>query len=130
MRSYPLLNESERAASPAVFGWMPFGAAPGVEHVAIAGDLCLATAAELDTVLRAIRVDARVVLLDLTAVAFLDSSGVHVMEHADARLRRQGRRLVVMPGDDSVQRVLEITGASERLEFVSTNSGLRELLAA
>jgi anti-sigma B factor antagonist len=130
MEFYPLLNESERATSPAVFGWRPFQCAPDIEHVAIAGDLCLATAAELDDVLRAIRDDARTILLDLTAVTFLDSSGVHVIEHADARLRGQGRELVLVPGDDTIQRVFEITHASERLQFIRRDSGLHQLLAA
>jgi anti-anti-sigma factor len=130
MSPYSPLSDAQRAASPAVFGWMPFHGAPAVEHVAVAGHLCLATAAELEQVFRAIRPDARLILLDLSAVFFLDSSGVHVIENAAAKLRRQGRQLVVLPGGKTIQRVLDITGASERLEFVDSDKSLRDLLAA
>lgn len=130
MSSYSLLTDSERDASPAVFGCLPFHGAPGVEHVAVAGHLCLATAAELETVFAAVRRDASVILLDLSAVMFLDSSGVHVIEKAADDLHRQGRELVVLRGGETIQRVFEITGASDRLRFIRSDSGLRELLAA
>ncbi len=130
MGRYPTPTDSQREASPAVFAWLPFHAAPDVEHVAVAGDLCFATVAELATVFGAIRTDAAVIMLDLSAVGFLDSSGVHVIENAARELRRQGRELVVVPGDWTVQRVFEITGATDRLRFVDSDRGLRELLAA
>jgi anti-sigma B factor antagonist len=130
MSSYSLLTDTQRESSPAVFGWMPFHGTPSVEHVAVAGDLCLATAGEFEQVFAALRPDAGMVLLDLTAVFFLDSSGVHVIENAARELRRQGRQLVVLPGGETIQRVFEITGAGERLEFVDTDADLRDLLAA
>ncbi|HEY2770770.1 MAG TPA: STAS domain-containing protein [Solirubrobacteraceae bacterium] len=130
MSSYSLPTESQRDSSPAVFGWMPFHGTHDVEHVAVGGHLCLATAGEFQQVFAAIRPGARVILLDLSAVFFLDSTGVHVIETAAAELRAQGRQLLVLPGGETIQRVFEITGARERLEFVDTNADLRELLAA
>jgi anti-anti-sigma factor len=130
MSSYTPLTQSQRDASPAVFGWMPFDGTSDVEHVAVAGHLCLATAAEFERVFAALRPDAKTILLDLSAVFFLDSTGVHVIENAAEHLARQGRHLLVMPGGATTQRVLEITGASERLELVASDAGLRELLAA
>jgi anti-sigma B factor antagonist len=130
MSPYSPLTQTQREASPAVFGWMPFHGTPDVEHVAVAGHLCLATAAEFEQVFAALPPDANTVLLDLSAVFFLDSTGVHVIEDAAEALERQGRHLLVMPGSATIQRVFEITGASERLEFVDSNAGLRDLLAA
>lgn len=130
MSPYLPLTQTQRDESPAVFGWMPFHGTPSIEHVAVAGHLCLATAAELERVFAAIRPDARMILLDLSAVFFLDSTGVHVIENAAADLSRQGRRLVVLPGSQTIQRVFDITGAGDRLEFVDSDGGLRELLAA
>jgi anti-anti-sigma factor len=130
MSSYTPLTKTQRDTSPAVFGWMPFRGACNIEHVAVAGHLCLATAGDFERVFAAIRPDARMILLDLSAVFFLDSSGVHVIENAADELRRQDRQLVVLPGGETIRRVFDITGASERLEFVDTHAGLRELIAA
>lgn len=128
--AYPLLSDSERAASPAVFGWMPFEAAPGVAHLAVAGDLCFATASEFETVIAAVRRQAEVIVLDLSAVGFLDSSGVHVIVSAAAELSETGRQLLVLPATEAIRRVFEITGASERVRFLAVDGGLQELLAA
>jgi len=54
-------------------------------------------------------------VVDLTAVRFLDSSGIRVLLEADLTARSQGRRLRVVGAAGVVQRCLEITGLAARL---------------
>jgi anti-anti-sigma factor len=58
------------------------------------------------------------VALDLRELEFMDSSGLRLVVLADQRLRDVGRRLLLVRGPQSVQRVFEITRTGERLEFV------------
>ena len=61
-----------------------------------------------------------VVALDLRALDFLDSSGLRVVVLANARLDENERRLVLVRGSSTVQRVFEITRMTERLDFVAS----------
>ena len=96
-------------------------ARPDGVHVELAGELDLATAPKLEEELR--RVEERgagLILLDLQKLAFMDSSGLRSVLAADARAREAGRRLVLVRGDERVQRVLRITRLDERLEIVDS----------
>jgi anti-sigma B factor antagonist len=62
------------------------------------------------------------VVLDLSRLAFIDSSGLHVMIELAGRSAAQNVRLVIIPGPRAVQRVFEITGLAERLPFLDTES--------
>ena len=57
-------------------------------------------------------------MLDLRGLEFMDSSGLRLVITAEARLREAGRRLVLVRGNDTVQRVFEITKMVDRLDFV------------
>jgi anti-anti-sigma factor len=59
-----------------------------------------------------------VVALDLRELEFLDSSGLRAVVLASRHLTDNERRLVLVRGPSSVQRVFEITRMTERLEFV------------
>jgi anti-anti-sigma factor len=59
-----------------------------------------------------------VLVLDLSQLSFLDSTGLRAVVTADERARSNGRRLVVVRGPDPVQRVFAITRLEERLEMV------------
>jgi anti-sigma B factor antagonist len=92
---------------------------PDGVHVELSGELDLATAPKLEDELK--RVEAAspaLLLLDLRPLAFMDSSGLRALLAADARAREAGRRLVLVRGDERVQRVLRITRLDERLEIV------------
>jgi len=87
--------------------------------VALTGELDLATAPKLEDELR--RVEARrpaLVVIDLKPLSFMDSSGLRALIAADSRAREAGSRLVLVRGDERVQRVLRITRLDERLEIV------------
>ena len=59
-----------------------------------------------------------VIALDLRGLDFLDSSGLRTIVLTGTQLADEDRRLVLVRGSQSVQRVFEITRMTERLEFV------------
>jgi len=52
-------------------------------------------------------------VLDLRAVTFMDSSGLHVLLEARQRARARGVDLSVSPGPPAVQRIFDVTGTAE-----------------
>ena len=66
----------------------------------------------------AARPEIRRVVLDLRRLDFLDSSGLRSVALPDRRRSPSGRSLVLVRGNESVQRVFEITRMVERLTFV------------
>ena len=59
-----------------------------------------------------------VLVLDLSKLTFLDSTGLRCLVTADERGREAGRRVVIVRGPDPVQRVFAITRLEERLDMV------------
>ncbi|MGH3915858.1 MAG: STAS domain-containing protein [Pseudonocardiaceae bacterium] len=59
-----------------------------------------------------------VVVLDLTGLDFMDSSGVRVILQADNRAREHGRRLTLIIGTGPPHRVLSILGLTEQLDVI------------
>ena len=94
--------------------------------VALAGELDLRGATILDPELERIAGEPAdtPVVLDLRGLEFMDSSGLRSVMVADATLRRTGRRMVLVRGGDSVQRVFEVTRMEDRLQFVDDPSDL------
>jgi anti-anti-sigma factor len=58
------------------------------------------------------------VVLDLRAVTFMDSTGVHLILETDAAARTSGWELLLIEGPASVQRTFELAGVRESLPFV------------
>jgi anti-sigma B factor antagonist len=74
------------------------------------------------------------VVLDLSRLAFIDSSGLHATVELSVRLADTNRRLVIIPGPAPVQRLFEITGLLAGLPFLdertqSADGRLRPALA-
>lgn len=78
--------------------------------VHLAGELDVDTTPELERTLRDPDSQARLVVLDMRDLAFMDSSGVHAIVNASARVRRLGRRLVILRGPPDVDRLFALTG--------------------
>ncbi len=85
----------------------------------VAGELDLSTAGRLDDELeRAAATDAATIVVDLDHVDFIDSSGLQVLiKHACDEER--GERIRLTQGSPQAQRLFQITGARDRLPFVS-----------
>ena len=91
----------------------------GLVHVALVGELDLSTVAKVQEALR--RIEAAgpaTVVVDLSKLTFLDSTGLRCIVTADERARNEGRRIVIVRGPDAVQRVFAITRLEDRLEIV------------
>jgi anti-sigma B factor antagonist len=86
----------------------------GMAGVAVRGEIELATAPELTAALDdAIRASAGPFVVDLTAVDFLDSSGIGCLVRARALLGQDERSLAVICPPGIARRALELTGFDE-----------------
>lgn len=63
------------------------------------------------------------IVLDLSDVEFIDSTGLQLIVSADARSRREGRLLELVKGSDRVHRVFRMTLLNERLAFIDRAPG-------
>ena len=91
--------------------------------VAVGGELDLAVAPWFEAaVAGALAHEPRTVVVDLSAVDFMDSSGVHVLLSVHRRAAAQSMRLVVVPGPAPVQRLLSVCGVDSVLAFSSAES--------
>ncbi|MGZ6707676.1 MAG: STAS domain-containing protein [Solirubrobacteraceae bacterium] len=93
-----------------------------VATVAVTGELDLATAPRLSSAV-AEHGDAKVLVLDMTATTFIDSTGVRTLLQAHGRSAGSGSRLVVVAGDGAVRRVLELCELDGRLTIVGDHPG-------
>ena len=83
------------------------------------GEMDLATADVVDRELqKAEASDARRIILDLSGVEFIDSSGLKVLVHAARRSDSDSNRLAVMPGAGQVAETLRLTGIEKLLTLV------------
>ncbi|HEY1277297.1 MAG TPA: STAS domain-containing protein [Thermoleophilaceae bacterium] len=97
----------------------------GQAHVALRGELDLSTVGQVQDALERVEASSpRVLVVDLSKLTFLDSTGLRCLVTADERAREQERRFVIVRGPDAVQRVFSITGLEERLEIVDDISGI------
>jgi len=93
--------------------------------IAPEGDLDIASVGDLRAALSdAARVGAGAVVVDLTQVTFIDSSGLGALVELHRRLRRSGRRLaVVAPGGSAPAVLLDLAGLRGRLPISETRRG-------
>jgi anti-sigma B factor antagonist len=97
----------------------------GLVHVALVGELDLSTVAKVQEELRRVEVESPATLVvDLSKLTFLDSTGLRCIVTADERAREEGRRIVIVRGPDAVQRVFAITRLDDRLEMVDDVSSI------
>jgi anti-sigma B factor antagonist len=105
--------------SPFVCTWEQGGS--GAAWVHVAGELDLATAPQLGQALREARLYARLVVLDLRELTFMDSSGVHViLDNARGACQASGR-LILARGSSHIDRLLALTGVCDEVETFELN---------
>ncbi len=90
----------------------------GTTRIALSGELDIATGPDLEQALdtQLTQGDGDVVL-DLRDVTFIDSSGLRVVLVASRSATAAGRRLVVVPGDGQVIRVIRLAQVEDRLDL-------------
>lgn len=93
--------------------------------LSLSGEFDLAGIEKFERELRKLEAAAPAVLVvDLSGLAFMDSSGLRALVLADRRAQKAGRRLAIVPGQPAVRRVFEITQLDGRLDLVESASAL------
>lgn len=91
----------------------------GVALVALGGELDLSVVDQLDSaVQQAVGDGLRLVVLDLSALSFCDSSGLGGLLRAARVLREADGTLLVAGAHDAVQRLLQLTSMERALTIV------------
>ena len=97
----------------------------GLVHIALKGELDLSSVRKVQDELDRVEASSPpIVVLDLSKLTFLDSTGLRCLVTADERAREAGRRVVIVRGPEAVQRVFAITRLEERLEIVDDASAV------
>lgn len=112
-------DRSRRKQPPGIGELTIASARDGVTHtISVAGELDLATADAVQVALeRAESSDAEAIVLDLSGLTFMDSTGVRLLVEAHARSQGDSNRLVLVRGSKPVQRVLKLSGVDGLLPF-------------
>ena len=99
----------------------------GAVHLILTGELDISTAQRLEDDLRRIEAEKpQLIVLDLQELTFMDSTGLRLLITADTRAREGQRKLVIVQGNEMVQRVMRLTRLDERLTIVADPGALAE----
>ncbi|HWC27833.1 MAG TPA: STAS domain-containing protein [Solirubrobacteraceae bacterium] len=103
----------------------------GTRLVTLGGELDVFTAgAEVQELLEECAEGACHVVLDMSAVTFIDSSGLALLIKTDRRLSAADRRLVVLRPHPNVRRILELTGLDQLLSVADSSTDCGALIGA
>ena len=93
----------------------------GVERLAVAGELDLATVPVLERAFDAVFGDdeVRMIVVDLAQLSFLDSSGLHLLLRMTEACEPSDR-LRVIGGSPAVARLLDVSGTRHLLPLISS----------
>lgn len=92
--------------------------AGGVHSIGLVGELDLATAGAVeDALVSAEAGDANAIVVDLSGLTFIDSTGLRLLVGAANRSRADADRLMLLKGPPAVQRVFRLTALEEHLPF-------------
>lgn len=78
-----------------------------------------------DAVRRAFAFKPEHIVLDLSQLAFIDSTGIQVVIELSRSARQANVHLVICPGSQQVQRVFELCGLIKRLPFLPAGADQR-----
>ena len=95
----------------------------GMVVLRLEGELDLVTADRVQERLDEAAGSRADVVIDLSGVEFMDSTGLRLIVSADLCAKQEGRRLLLRRGPAHVHRVFQIALLEERLTFVSGADG-------
>lgn len=98
--------------------------------LAVAGEVDIQTAAELQTAIEAAGNRALELWVELSDTTFMDSSGLHALVQSRAHLAQAGRRLVLICPQGPVLRVLALTGLDQLFEIYATRGAANHGITA
>lgn len=94
-----------------------------VHTICLSGELDLGTADGVDAELQRVEAtDAWTIVVDLSGLTFISSTGVQLLVDAEVRSRADSQRLTLLRAPPAVQRVLEICGVDAALPFATRGS--------
>jgi anti-anti-sigma factor len=94
-------------------------------HLTLTGEFDLAGVQQFqDAIAKAEADHPKTLVIDMSSLSFMDSSGLRALVMADERARAAERRLAIVPGPPQVRRVFEITQLEQRLDLVDDASSL------
>jgi anti-anti-sigma factor len=97
----------------------------GVAHMVLAGEFDLAALPQFEDAIAAVEAEGpAAIVVDLSGLTFMDSSGLRALVTADERARNAARRLAIVPGPPPVRRVFEITQLDKKLDLVEDASAV------
>jgi anti-sigma B factor antagonist len=71
--------------------------------------------------------NAELIVVDLRAVEFMDSTALHLLLEARQQAHESGRRFALIRGPEQVQRVFDLTGMTATLTIVDAPEQLLEV---
>jgi anti-anti-sigma factor len=92
----------------------------------LSGELDLVTAPELEAVILQICGDGKAVVLDLSRITSMDSCGLRLILLARSLCRECGSEFLVIPGEQNIDHLLEISGSAERIPLERLQSRSRQ----
>ena len=94
---------------------------PGIPVLAVRGEIDVASAPEFHASLSdLIGKGSEVVMVDLSEVSFIDSSGLGALVGAEKEMRGAGHELRLVVTQPQITRLLELTGLDEVFTVVSS----------
>ena len=82
------------------------------------GDLDLPSVPVLEAALRAVEEHATIVILDLSRLSFMDSTGLQLIVRAEQRLSESHRTLKLIRGSSQIQRLFLLSGLEPHFRFI------------
>ena len=90
------------------------------------GEWCFAEqSAARSTIQAALERTPETVVLDLSHLSFIDTSGMHDIMDLHERSTQQSMRLVIIPGPRAVQRPFELLELTDKLPFLTGRTDLQ-----
>lgn len=93
---------------------------PGQVTVSVAGEIDIATVAQLEQQLSALAAAGDPLVADLTQVSFIDAAGLRVLGRVAEQAAARGVTLHVVCGQDHILRLFRLTGLDQRLALAPT----------
>jgi len=98
----------------------------GRHRLALTGELDIASAPMLEAKVAELCADgAQAIVIDLSGLAFIDSTGLRVILAARSMCDAGSCDFSLVPGGESIQRLFVLTGLLEHLQFVVDENGSR-----
>lgn len=87
--------------------------------VRLGGEFDVACEEHFDRIVAALAAESKTLVVDLSELSFIDSSGLRALLRAWKRCEADGASLTVVPGTGQVRQAMALTGADEVLPIVA-----------